>query len=272
MAIPCFSSGQLEALAKVLGEVSTGSEIGRLLADVGLADSNPTGTKWRRLLEVFERSQSQYRVGNHVGAYIQAAMEPARFHNAHGRFDATREELNGILALAGLQVGPDGQLRAVETARTLDEARERAGRLRAELERRRVHPDVLRFCRAELLEENYFHAVLEATKSVADKLRVRSGLTADGAPLVDQALGGDETTLPLLAFNSLRTTTEWGEHRGLMNLMKGVFGAFRNPTAHAPKISWSIDEQDALDLLTLASLLHRRLDAAVRTGSPAQVH
>jgi hypothetical protein len=47
-----------------------------------------------------------------------------------------------------------------------------------------------------------------------------------------------------------------------MNLMKGMFGAFRNVTAHAPKISWVITEQDAMDLLTL---LHRRLDAAVFT-------
>ena len=35
--------------------------------------------------------------------------------------------------------------------------------------------------------------------------------------------------------------------------------------AHAPKIHWPINEQDALDILTLASLLHRRLDSAVRT-------
>ena len=34
-----------------------------------------------------------------------------------------------------------------------------------------MHPDVLAFCRAELLQQNYFHAVLEASKSVADKLR-----------------------------------------------------------------------------------------------------
>ena len=52
---------------------------------------------------------------------------------------------------------------------------------------------------------------------------------------------------------------------GLVNMMVGMFGAFRNVTAHGAKIEWPIDEQDALDLLTLTSLLHRRLDAAVRT-------
>lgn len=71
--------------------------------------------------------------------------------------------------------------------------------------------------------------------------------------------------MPFLAFNALQTETERSEHSGLMNLMKGMFGAFRNVTAHAPKVSWAITEEDALDLLTIASLLHRRLDAAIRT-------
>jgi hypothetical protein len=40
-----------------------------------------------------------------------------------------------------------------------------------------LDPDVLKFCREELVADNYFHAVLEAVKSIADKLRVRTGLT-----------------------------------------------------------------------------------------------
>ncbi len=51
-----------------------------------------------------------------------------------------------------------------------------------------------------------------------------------------------------------------------MHLIKGLFGMFRNTTAHAPKIKWTIDEQDALDSLTLASMLHRTLDKCVKTG------
>lgn len=72
--------------------------------------------------------------------------------------------------------------------------------------------------------------------------------------------------MPFLAFNSLRTDTEKSEQSGLTNLFVGMFGAFRNVTAHGPKISWNMTEQDALDLLTLVSLLHRRLDNAVPTG------
>jgi uncharacterized protein (TIGR02391 family) len=124
----------------------------------------------------------------------------------------------------------------------------------------------LRFCRAELLQENYFHAVLEAAKSVAEKIRNRTGLRGDGAALVDAAFGKGSSHLPLLAFNSLRTDNEQSEHTGLMNLLKGALGTFRNPTAHAPKISWTVNERDALEALTLLSMLHRRLDEAVSTS------
>ena len=56
----------------------------------------------------------------------------------------------------------------------------------------------------------------------------------------------------------------------LAALIKGMFGTFRNTTAHAPKIRWEIDLDDALDLLTLAPMLHRRLDAAhVTPAAPA---
>jgi len=39
---------------------------------------------------------------------------------------------------------------------------------------------------------------------------------------------------------------------------------FRNTTAHAPKIIWNIDENDALDILSLISLVHRRLDKSIQ--------
>jgi uncharacterized protein (TIGR02391 family) len=128
-----------------------------------------------------------------------------------------------------------------------------------------VHPDVLQFCRAELLQNNHFHAVLEATRSVSDKLRKLTGLPGDAGELAEMALSLGKAGMPFLAFNTLQTDSERSEQKGLKNLMAGFFGTFRNTTAHAPKITWSMSEQDALDLLTMASFLHRRLDAEART-------
>lgn len=268
---PAFDDHVLQAISDVLGDTGgglTGSEIGRLLRERAITDPEPSSTKRYRLHRALADQQARDRCGNNVVSFILTAMNPVRYVHERNLFEDRRTRLNAVLAFSGLFLQEDGALRPVEAARTIPAAQERAGRLRQALQDRRVHADVLRFCRAELLQDNYFHAVFEATKSVADKIRNLSGLTSDGSILVDEAFGSGTGGLPHVAFNSLQTETERSEHRGFMNLLKGMFGVFRNTTAHAPKILWRIDEQDALDMLTLASLLHRRLDGAVRTGTP----
>ena len=250
-AHPSVPSEQLEAVCNVLGATTgglTGSEIGGLLHDCGIDDPEPNLTKRYRLFEALNARQRTDGCSNAVLAFIRRAMAPVSYRGEQALFDDRRHDLNEVLAFAGLHLTEDGQLRKVTAARTLSEAQERAGRLRAELTRRRVHADVLKFCRAELLQENYFHAVLEATKSLAEKVREKTGLTNDGAGLFDAAFGMGKGAYPMLAFNSLQTESERMEHTGLMTLMKGTFGTFRNPTAHAPKTSWKMSEHDALDL------------------------
>jgi uncharacterized protein (TIGR02391 family) len=263
-----FEDAQLQRICDVLGDTATGlsgSEIGHILASIGVEDPFPSYTKRHRLYEALANRQQRDGCGNLVVAFIYRAMDPVLYTNNHTRFDIMRHELNKVLAFCGYTLGEDGRMRKQTAVRTLTEAEDRAGRLRAELRRRGVHADVLNFCRSELLQSNYFHAVFEATKSVADKIRSKTGISSDGAELVDQAFGLGKIGMPFLAFNALQTDTERSEHSGLMNLKKGMFGTFRNVTAHAPKISWNMSEQDALDLLTIASFLHRRLDGAVRT-------
>lgn len=271
--IPPFSQTQLQAICDIVGDTSdglTGSEIGKLLALCNIEDPYPNSTKRHRLYDALSRRQSRDRCANKVMAFIFLVMDPVRWVGRQDKFEYMRHQLNQVLSFAGYALGEDGKARYVTPVKTLSEAEERARRLKHDMEVRGVHPDVLRFCRAELLQENYFHAVFEATKSVADKLRQLTGLTSDGAELVDHALGLGKSGVPMLAFNRLQTETERSEHIGLMNLFKGMFGTFRNTTAHAPKIAWQIDEQDARDLLSIASLLHRRLDGATRAakGTP----
>src|SRR3546814_10818908 len=67
---------------------------------------------------------------------------------------------------------------------------------------------------------------------------------------------------PLLAINARTTGSQRSEQSGFANLVRGAFGMFRNPTAHEPRIYWSMTKEDAEDLLTIVSLIHRRLDSA----------
>jgi len=177
MAIPSFSAVHLQRICDVLAETSTGlsnTEIASLLQHLGIDDPSPGITKRQRLFAALNARQERDRCANLVAAFMQTAMEPVRFTDNRATFDLRRSALNEVLAFSGYSLGEDGKLRVGAVARTLDEAEQRAGRLRSELRRRQVHPDVLAFCRAELLQKNYFHAVFEATKSVADKIRGRS--------------------------------------------------------------------------------------------------
>ncbi len=269
MKIPSFNEANLEQLCNVLGDTDTGltgSEIGRYLQECGIADPNPGMTKRIRLFDALVGRQRVDCCANNVCAFIHRVMSPVLHVQSLDYFKTKQGELNRVLSFEGLRLTDEGKLEQCKQARTISDAQAAADQLRRKLFDRGVHPDVLKFCRAELVQANYFHAVLEAAKSVAQKIRDKTGLASDGAELVDGAFGKGKKDLPVLAFNALSTDSERSEHKGLMNLMKGFFGTFRNPTAHAPRIAWKVTEQDALDMMTVASLLHRRLDEAVKTG------
>jgi len=222
----------------------------------------PSQTKRHRLFEALNEKQRADGCANNVIAFIQQAMNPVRYIGKQDYFEEQRSQLNEALSFAGLELGENGQFAAVTPVATLTQAARRADELRRILRGRNVHPDVLRFCREELLVNNYFHTVFEATKSVAEKIRMKTGLTSDGSSLVDTAFAF-KNQIPHLALNSLQTESEKSEQKGFINLLKGLFGTFRNTTAHAPRITWPIDKQDALDILSLVSLVHRRIDSAV---------
>jgi len=245
----------------LLGECGSGTDISRVLNDRGLDDTSRESTKWRRLYWVFLESQKQYRCANRVLDFIQSFLTPARFVGRSEAFEAHRQELNTILAFSGLEYGKDGKFCQGEAARTLDEAEKRVQTIQAKFRGRCIHSEVLKYCRVELLDENYFHAVFEATKGLAQRIRELSGIQGDGAALVDRVFAIDR---PILAINTLQTDTEKTEHKGFAALLKGCFGAVRNPLAHEPKILWE-GEDDAADYLSLISLLHRKLDSCVPT-------
>lgn len=263
--IKSFDLSVLESIAKILGDTSdgfTGSQISIYLRECSIDDPDPHMTKWKRLSVALSNKQTQDQCANNIIAFIQHVMNPARHYNNHDWFTNTRYELNKVLSFEGLFLGEDGRVTLSKKTKTISEATARASRLKEKLISRNVHPDVLKFCREELLVDNYFHSVFEATKSVAEKIRNKTGLTSDGSNLVDEALAF-RSDIPYLALNSLQTESEKSEQRGFINLLKGLFGTFRNTTAHAPKVTWPIQELDALDILSMVSLIHRRLDSTI---------
>jgi uncharacterized protein (TIGR02391 family) len=264
-AIEKLDFSVIESLSKVLGETAsglTGSEIGKILYESNIEDIDSENTKWKRLNSALANKQEQDRCANNVLVFIQNALNPARHYNKLEWFNDIRYKVNQILSFSGLQLGENGKIVKATKSNTIGEAAARASKLKEHLIARNVHPDVLKYCKEELLVDNYFHSVFEATKSVADKIRNKTGLHSDGAGLVDEAFSFKG--IPHLALNALQSESEKSEQKGFMNLLKGLFGTFRNTTAHAPKITWAIEEIDALDILSMVSLVHRRLDKATQ--------
>ena len=59
-AVPAFSQQQLEVIAKLVGDLLTGSEITRVLQQAEVyKDVTPDDTKWKRLLTAFALQQRQ---------------------------------------------------------------------------------------------------------------------------------------------------------------------------------------------------------------------
>lgn len=267
-AYPKIESNILRSISAVIGDTNsglTGTEISKYLHDSGIDDPSPGITKRDRLFDALHQKQEQDRCSNNVFAFIKKVMHPSNYTNNEGLFDHRRHELNVQLAFIGWRITERGELEGITAAQTIDEARERAGRLRKKLQERKIHSELVKFCREELLKENYFHAVLEASKSIAERIRELASLTEDGGELINKAFGLGANNQPKLAFNILSSPSEVSEHKGFANFLIGVFGMFRNVTAHAPKIKWAINEDDAVEALAVISFAHKKLDDCHKT-------
>lgn len=259
---PPIDGSVLEGLSKVLGDTTnglSGTEIQKFLKETNIADIDPSNTKWRRLYNAFATFQNKHGLSNNILTFITTSINPARYIGRHNEFENLRYELNKRLSFIGMELLATGKLTSTQSTKTISEAEQKANRLKSKLELRNAHPLIFHYCKSELLVENYFHVVFEAVKSVAETIRLKTGLSEDGGALVDKAFS---ITNPLIKINDLTSETKESEHKGFANLIKGVFGMFRNTTAHAPKIIWEISEEDALDILSTISLIHRRLNAS----------
>jgi uncharacterized protein (TIGR02391 family) len=257
-----FTENQIEAISKVIGDYNSGSEISRLLSQVGIDDENTNTTKWRRVDFWMNQIQNTQNSPANIIKFIQVSLEPSRFYERLEQFNILREKLNAILLLTGLEVNNEGKVIRATKAKNLDEAYSRANQLKQKLIQRSIHSYVLKFCEAEYLQNNYFHAIFEATKSILDRLRDMTGSSEDGVKLV---ISSFDEKKPALSFNKYQTSSEQNELMGFRSVIIGIVKMVRNTHAHEAKIKWAVDEKDALDILTIVSYIHRRLDETVRT-------
>lgn len=264
-AIPQFKASTLEILSMIIGETTTGltnAEIHRLLLQAQIDDVVQPGimlSKHDRLYNAFVNEINTHHYSNNIVRFLQLYLDPARYTSNPEQFESRRNAVNKQLAFEGLEIDETGTVVALkEKASKLQDVEIRVKGLHNKLEQRLAHPAIFAYCRAELIADNYFHAVMEANKGLFQRIRDISGVEADGIALIEQVFSKN----PIVIINGFQSQSEKDEHTGFCNLLKGLCSMFRNPLAHEPKVEWPISEQDALEILSIISYCHRRLDSA----------
>ena len=223
--------------------VDDGSSRNQLGYTIGL---NKRDWLYNCLVTEINKSQSFSK----VFSFLQAVLNPAAYTSADSRqkYRHLLEETNKILLFAGLSIDQSGRLVVVSQAETLTEVDLRVNHLKKALYDRAIHSEVQKYCIEDYLRADYYDAVFEAAKGLAERVRQISGLTTDGGTLFQTALSKND---PYIFFNAMKTDSERSEFTGLKELLEAIFHLVRNPAAHTPKVNWKTDETKALDILTL---------------------
>lgn len=190
---------------------------------------------------------------------IENALNPALFTslNKRDQYEYLVNGVNKVLLLEGYEINSSGKIIKVAKAKNLDEVDRRVNEREAKFLKQKFHPLVIYLAKKEYVNGQYFEAVFEASKGLSKKVKEMTGLTGDGANLFEKAFS---TKDPYLVLNRLETETERNEHIGLRTLLNAIFLLFRNPQAHNIKLDWPVDEEKALDALSLISFAFKGLE------------
>lgn len=140
---------------------------------------------------------------------------------------------------------------------------------------RTLHPRIQEASESLYKSENYYHAVLEATKRYVTDVRAASGIDAAELTVIQGAFVGDQPKIDVVAGAGaarLSPSTRKNVRDAQRSLSEGLWAGFRSPLAHEEtSLLHSANiftYQDCLDALSLVSHLRRRIDQVDENGTP----
>jgi uncharacterized protein (TIGR02391 family) len=119
-----------------------------------------------------------------------------------------------------------------------------------------LHPEIERASGKLYRDGHYANAIEDAVKVLNDLVRMRSGQSLDGIPLMQTVFSPNK---PVLKFNDLADASDQDEQKGFMMMFAGAVAGLRNPRAH--KLIKD-DPERALEFIAFVSLLAKLLDGA----------
>lgn len=264
----------ITSISKIIGEILTGSKITSMFQildfpDFDIIHSRPaTSTKWRRLEESISSKCISTKSAKPLFSVIQYVMKPQNFIDSPDEWFSSTKSINSQLIFYGFELTDSGKIRKINAVESFSEAKKRLASFEDKLSLYEIHPEIYKYCREELFVENYFHAILEASKGIMDRVRDISELDKDGTTLIDLAFRKKQP-LVLIEGNKLLTLTEQSEYSGLKSLLNTIVYLYRNPQAHEAKLYNPKSETDAVTAFNLMSLAHRILDNCINVREVA---
>jgi len=126
-----------------------------------------------------------------------------------------------------------------------------------------LHPSVRQVAGRYLDTGHPEVAIFEAFKAINIRVKEMSGIDDDGQSLMGSAMRDDN---PPIKFADLSTETGRNIQAGFRFMFMGAVRGIRNPDAHDQ--FRPLNDEEAFEELSFASMLMRRLDAAVATNPP----
>jgi uncharacterized protein (TIGR02391 family) len=115
-----------------------------------------------------------------------------------------------------------------------------------------LHPDIHEKCWELYTNGDYDNAILNATKAIEVAVRKKSGLPDHlvGTAIMGQAFGSDN---PKLLYSAVKS-----EQDGMMSLLKGIIGVYKNPQSH--RFVGIEDKSECLGIMLICSSLLYTID------------
>lgn len=224
----------------------------------------PGSNKVDKLYNSFANEIYKSKSTSKLTVFLETICNPISYVNIdRDKYSDFILKLNKVLVMMGAKINDEGKLVPVEKAKTLDEVDRRVNNLKGEFERRRFHPEIMKYCKREYLSEDYFHALQEAVKGILQRIRDLTGYNDDGNKLIEKSFNNDK---PKLFFNSLSNDNEKNEYIGLRRIIEGLINMIRNVTAHKPRIFHNEDLDSTLEVFSIISYVHKYLDVCQVTS------
>lgn len=259
-----LNNQDIELLCQTLCDEITGSEITTMLQRLHLPIGDPSETKWRRLSAILIDACRRQGSLRPVFDSIEYICVPSRYINTPEQWGNLKKSINTTLIFKGFELNDSGKVQKVTKVESFKDAQLRLQSLDEKLKNINVHPLVSKYCTQEFLEENYFHAILEASKGIFHRLRVMTGSTLDSGKLIDSCFNKNNPAV-IINGNKLQSDAELSAYQGLKHLLLSIAQLYRNTNAHSVKLYNPNDLNDAITALTLMSLAHNLLDNCSNT-------